>query len=179
MKDCRKCGSRKAVTDFYLNAGRADGRAPCCKLCDKAAQARFRVRRGEAGRAKGRAATNAWKKKNAAKVKADLRAWKDANPESKIAHQATRRARKLGAGGKFTEGDILRIHAAQRGKCAYCRRALRGAYEIDHIKPFCLGGTNHPHNLQLTCSRGSKGHCNQRKGRKDPIVFAQSLGMLL
>jgi 5-methylcytosine-specific restriction endonuclease McrA len=45
---------------------------------------------------------------------------------------------------------------------------------MDHIIPLSLGGKNEDKNIQLTCPR-----CNKEKGGKDPVVFAQSKGLLL
>ena len=63
----------------------------------------------------------------------------------------------------------------QKNKCAYCRVSLKSrVYHIDHITALSRGGTNLRSNLQLLCQP-----CNQSKHAKDPIVFAQQLGMLL
>ncbi len=42
------------------------------------------------------------------------------------------------------------------GRCVVCGSFY--ALEIDHIKPFAVGGKNHPENLRLLCK-----NCNQRK----------------
>lgn len=84
-----------------------------------------------------------------------------------------RRSIKSGNGGSYTSEDIKEIHDLQSGKCAYCK-VLLDKYHIDHIFPLYLGGSNDRSNLQLTCPT-----CNLSKGPKDPIVYAQSLGMLL
>lgn len=101
-------------------------------------------------------------------------AWRAANPDKARALSQKRRARKRGAVGTYNHGDIKAIYAAQKGKCAYCRKSLKSGYHVDHIVPLCLGGTNWPSNLQLTCQT-----CNLKKHAKDSIVFAQGLGLLL
>lgn len=45
---------------------------------------------------------------------------------------------------------------------------------VDHIKALRRGGTNDRRNLQMLCQP-----CNNRKHAKDPIDYAQSLGLLL
>lgn len=52
------------------------------------------------------------------------------------------------------------IWERDKGKCTNCG-STRGL-QVDHIKPFALGGKTVPENLRLLCS-----NCNQRKGLKD------------
>jgi len=99
---------------------------------------------------------------------------REANPESYRAYKKNYKVRKKKASGSHTGEDIKTIFKAQRGKCAYCRNKVGKSYHVDHITPLALGGANDRTNLQITCSK-----CNHTKHAKDPIVFAQSLGMLL
>lgn len=101
-------------------------------------------------------------------------AWAKANPEKRVAREAKRRAQKRGSTGTFTDVDISSIFKAQRGKCGYCRLKLRKKYHVDHIKALARGGSNDRTNLQILCVQ-----CNLSKSSKDPIDFAQSLGLLL
>jgi CRISPR/Cas system Type II protein with McrA/HNH and RuvC-like nuclease domain len=57
------------------------------------------------------------------------------------------------------------LYAEQNGKCVICEKDLDeteleqvGAFELDHIIPFSLGGGNEKSNMQLLC-RG----CNRKK----------------
>lgn len=77
------------------------------------------------------------------------------------------------APGRFTKADIDRLFLFQRGKCAICRCGL-DAYDIDHIMPIALGGTNDPENLQLLCKP-----CNNHKGAAHPVDYMQQRGFLL
>ncbi len=96
------------------------------------------------------------------------------NPERIAALARNRRAKISGNGGKHTADDISAILKMQRGKCAYCRINLGKKRHVDHVIPIALGGSNGRENLQILCVP-----CNKTKSAKDPIVFAQSLGMLL
>lgn len=69
---------------------------------------------------------------------------------------------------------LAELSTAQRGRCAYCREILGDDTHIDHIQPVSRGGSGEKRNFQLTCSG-----CNLAKNARDPIEFAQSLGMLL
>lgn len=82
------------------------------------------------------------------------------------------------AEGSFDSEDLNRIYKMQNGRCPYCKERLNGKYQIDHIKPLSSGGSNYPNNIQLLCYKRELG-CNQKKGNKDPIEYAQSIGLLV
>lgn len=105
---------------------------------------------------------------------AELRRWKLENPKQHRISKRLHRQRQRGAEGRYIQEDLDRIFRLQRGRCAYCRHRLK-AYEVDHIVPLCRGGSNWPHNLQLTCVAG----CNQDKGALDALEYARSLGRLV
>lgn len=111
---------------------------------------------------------------NREKQSAYHKQWRAENPEIVKANHNKRRALVRGTCGSYNASDIKWIFKAQKGKCAYCRCKVGGSYHVDHIVPLVSGGTNDRRNIQITCAR-----CNLRKGRKDPINFAQSQGMLL
>lgn len=90
-------------------------------------------------------------------------------------YSKVRKMRARTAAGSFKPRDLLKILQHQKNRCAYCRVSLRGIEKhIDHIIPIFGGGTNHPRNLQYLCKP-----CNLKKGAKDPLVFARSIGRLL
>jgi len=91
------------------------------------------------------------------------------------AHARKRRAQKCKSAGTHTAADIAEIKSAQRNRCGYCRVSFSKAKKhVDHIVPLARGGGNGRANLQLLCAP-----CNQTKNAKDPIAFAQSIGLLL
>lgn len=130
--------------------------------------------------------TARWRKDNPDRKTASLRKWREENPQWRAEwlkqhpdhHRVTqhnRRARKRAAGGKMSQSDVDQILRSQKWKCAYCRVKLtRKTLHLDHIVALAKGGSNYPSNHQATCSP-----CNLRKQARDPIEFAQSLGMLL
>jgi 5-methylcytosine-specific restriction endonuclease McrA len=77
------------------------------------------------------------------------------------------RARKRAAGPAFTPDDVTAQHNRQKGKCFYCGKSLNGVYDIDHVMPLALGGSNGPENIVLACP-----HCNGSKHAKHPMDFA-------
>lgn len=95
------------------------------------------------------------------------------NAERYRCHVRNRRAKAKGNVGSHTKEDVSAIFAAQKGRCAYCRKKIKN-WHVDHIQPISKGGTNARSNLQLTCGR-----CNLRKSFKDPVAFAQELGFLI
>ena len=95
------------------------------------------------------------------------------NAERYRIHNQNRRAKRTGNQGTHTKEDVAAILVAQRGRCAYCREPIK-KWHVDHIKPILMGGSNGRSNLQLTCAS-----CNLRKSWKDPIAFAQEMGLLV
>ena len=117
-------------------------------------------------------------KENKPAVIAKIKAYEERNPEKAAAWRATRvhtrRAKILGAEGKFTRHDIDRIMKLQKCKCANCGRSLKNGKHIDHRVPISKGGSNGPENIELLCPP-----CNYAKGAKLPHIFAQENGRLL
>lgn len=102
------------------------------------------------------------------------RKWRNSKPEAEKAMRQTRRALERSANGRHTGEDIKRIYSDQCGKCACCRKKVGDVYDVDHIMPLALGGTNWPSNIQILCKK-----CNNRKGAKHPADFQREMGMLL
>lgn len=120
------------------------------------------------------AASKRWKAKNKARLKEYKQEYAKANPEANRIWVATRRARKLNAGGTHTAADIAWLYEKQAGKCACCKVCLSNGYHADHIMPLAKGGSNDRRNIQLLCQP-----CNSEKHSKHPIDFMQSKGFLL
>jgi 5-methylcytosine-specific restriction endonuclease McrA len=108
------------------------------------------------------------------KVRRRRIAYRKRNAERYRAHVRNRRAAAAQQDGTHTQEDILAILELQDGRCAYCRKKLRGKWHVDHIIPRSKNGSNDRSNLQLTCRA-----CNLRKHNKDPVEFARLLGRLI
>ena len=119
-----------------------------------------------------------WRAANLERSRETNRKWVKNNPEKVKARTDKRRARKMGAEGFYTDADIKMIYNLQGGKCIYCNDELREDFQVDHIVPLIKRGTNWPKNIQLLCSKQGNA-CNQRKGGRDPVEFARSLGQLV
>ena len=115
-----------------------------------------------------------WQKANPEKRRYTRRKWESANKNQVMALVRNKRARRWAAPGTHTAVDINEILAAQKHRCAYCKKRLRGNYHVDHIRAVSVGGSNARNNLQVTCAS-----CNTSKGAKDPADFARSIGMLI
>ena len=104
--------------------------------------------------------------------------WRQKNPEKQkmlgVIGSHRRRALEHNAKGTHTAKDIKNLLEVQNYKCIYCKTSLKKEYHIDHIIALINGGDNTRYNLQILCPT-----CNLRKNARNPIEFAQSIGLLL
>lgn len=112
--------------------------------------------------------------KNATRIKETKRLWIKSNPDAVRRMNNIRRARKSSSGGNLSSGITQKLFSLQRGRCACCGLLLGDKYDLDHIMPLALGGSNTDDNVQLLRQR-----CNRQKHAKHPIDFMQSRGFLL
>lgn len=161
-KQCTKCGEFKPLADFskcsfdprYKNQNRHRPHCKACRVRDTAGWQRSNVD-------KKRANHTRWSEANREKVLASSSKYYHANKRKHQALLTRRRARKHGAGGRYTATDVRRIYDAQRGLCYYCGAALNGTYHADHMTPLARGGSNDPSNMCCACPS-----CNLRKNRR-------------
>ncbi len=123
-------------------------------------------------------ASKEYAKKNAEKIRARSALWKKLNPEmAKLnarIYSNKRRAKINNAGGEHSKKDLFELLNKQGCKCIYCNITISKKFHADHIMPIALGGTNFIDNIQLLCPK-----CNQEKGARHPIEWAQENGLLL
>ena len=115
-----------------------------------------------------------WRLANPEKMDEYRAAWDAANPVRKRIHRENRRAREASAPGRMSVDIVEKLMLLQKCCCAVCRKDIKKKYELDHVFPLFLGGSNDDANLQLLCVT-----CNRSKGHKNPVDFMQSRGMLL
>lgn len=166
-KKCASCGVVKAGDEFQKFARAKDGLFSWCRECSRAKdRERDPKKRSEIARRS--------REKNLDKVKARFKRYYQANKEVFFANNRKRRAVQRGAEGSHTTAQIKAMYAAQKGCCAYCKQKLHGKYHVDHIVPLVLGGSDDIGNIQILCQP-----CNSRKGGKDPLEYANKIGLLI
>lgn len=95
--------------------------------------------------------------------------WRRENREVVLANAHRRRARSKNAEGFFEKEDIENMMLLQNYLCNACGISLEKIkWEIDHIMPLILGGSNWPDNLQILCMP-----CNRSKSGKHPDEWAK------
>ena len=165
----------EAQVDFYDSSkpcknghvGQRFAADACCVICARATALRWYHKHGKA-----RYADNPTPRLRSNSV------WRKNNPDIvrklKRVSEAARRAKKLASGGRFSRHDVAALFDQQHGRCASCHSTIADGYEIDHVKPLALGGSNRLDNIQLLCPQ-----CNRSKSAKDPLVWARDNGRLL
>jgi 5-methylcytosine-specific restriction endonuclease McrA len=85
-----------------------------------------------------------------------------------------RRLESYKAISQLPKDFFARLLISQNGICAspVCQKDITSCYDIDHIMPLSLGGTDEPDNFQLLCST-----CNRRKNNKHPDEWLRWLGV--
>lgn len=171
---CRECQKAVSLAQYYAKREAYNQRSSDWQIANKekarAAAKKWKDANQEHLRAYGKAKYD----KNAERARAMSAAWKKANTHRVATNNRNRRALRAAAVGQHTQQDIDRLRDLQSDRCAYCRKALRGKFHVDHILPLSMGGTNDPKNLQLTC-----GSCNTSKGSRHPLEHARLTGRLV
>lgn len=186
---CKAC-SRAHVSKWQKKnpeKNRASSASYCAKNPEKAkaAKAAARIANPEKERLreaeyrknnpdKARAKVRKYYAANSEKLRAAASEWQRENPEAVRIISQNRRARKIAAGGKLTNGLSKKLFKLQKGLCPCCKKPLENDFHLDHIMPLFLGGSNTDDNIQLLRST-----CNHQKNAAHPVDFMQSRGFLL
>lgn len=84
------------------------------------------------------------------------------------------RMKRRKAGSLFFN-DIIEIKKRSKNKCYWCSNKVQDKdIHLDHYMPIALGGTSDKNNIVVSCRK-----CNQSKGSKNPIDYANKIGKLL
>lgn len=189
LRKCRACGIRfpSTIEYFALSTSREDGLRHICRECNhrqrrlrRYMQLGFIVPRYKRQWNKGKASIrilaydfNRGHKKALrarppiSRPKSDI-PYQKRYPEKYRAYTSNRRARKLAAGGSYTDQDVQLQICAQtdaKGKlrCWWCDKIIKGKYHVDHRVPLSKGGTNDPRNIVIAHIK-----CNLRKNDRMP-----------
>lgn len=87
------------------------------------------------------------------------REWCEAHPEGTIRYKRRRCARKIAAGGSFSEAQFEALCEFYDNLCLRCGESKE--LTRDHVIPLVDGGSNEIMNIQPLCRR-----CNSLKGTK-------------
>lgn len=144
VKRCSYCHELKSVDEFYRNRSKRDGLQCRCKRCHAI------DREGK------RAADRRYAAKDRARVVARVKAWREMNPERYraqvrrhgAAREARKRARRTGAVGTATTGQLQARWTYYGGRCWMCGGQADG---WDHVIALSLGGPNWPSNMRPSC----------------------------
>lgn len=172
-KRCAACRAVLPAAAFYSDKRRRDGLYSNCRICHRKItdgwkadnpEAAVRIQKASATRnaAKRAAAQRIYRKANRAAQLAAAARWKLENRARATALETVRNARKAGAAGSATPGQIAARVAYYDGKCWMCGAPWQ---QIDHVKPVAKGGPNWPANLRPACAP-----CNRSKGSRWPLV---------
>jgi hypothetical protein len=158
-KLCPSCRQWKVFGEFRKEARSKDGLGGTCKAClgkrDKIRYEKVKPRQA--------ALMRDWYSKNKDAAIKRMKRWFKNNPGKRMTYSHTRRARKIGDGGKITPTEWNELKERYNYTCLCCkRREPEIRLSLDHVKPLVIGGSNTIGNAQPLCRP-----CNSRKGRKE------------
>lgn len=88
-----------------------------------------------------------------------VKKYRQDNPDKARQYKNNRRARELGAEGKFTAEEWSSLKEKHNQMCALCKKVEK--LTVDHIVPLSKGGANYITNIQPLCMP-----CNSKKSAK-------------
>lgn len=181
-KICTKCKEEKTLDLFYRQKGCYDGRRPECKKCsnlriDRCHKDKPELKKlwSKTSRERNKDREKATKKKYFEKNKEIIiqkrklkylerkeyhknksHEWYLNNKDKVMTKLRERKAKMLGAGGRFTEKDWLEVLHRYGNSCLRC--GSKEKIVRDHVVPVSRGGVNTKYNIQPLCSK-----CNLEK----------------
>lgn len=176
IKRCPKCAQTKSTRLFSRDRSKPAGFSCWCKECLNESSRRYHAANREKRVAyiRARRMANPPSEESRAAAVERTRQWCEQNPEK---HRTSRKNRKYNRrareGGGMTAAELRQWEAAQKKVCHWCGVRCDD-HEIDHRVPLAKGGKHERRNLVISCRP-----CNRRKGARDPVEFAQSMGKLV
>lgn len=180
MKTCKRCATRKPVSEFSTHAGSRDGLQAYCKSCAMEIRRAWTAANPDKNRAraaKWRAANRDKAVSSGAKCRAAnpgyAKRYYDANPAKFSMYKANRRARKKNATPTwFSELDAFAIEEAY---ALAEKRAvvIGGEWQVDHIVPLAgklACGLHVGRNLQVITAEANK----QKRHKFDPLSHSEA-----
>jgi 5-methylcytosine-specific restriction endonuclease McrA len=107
---------------------------------------------------------DAWDDAHPDLADARRRRYAAAHPEVRKTIRRNRRAREVGAGGRYSTAEWRALVERYGGRCVYCGGA--GPLQPDHRVPLARGGSNTIENILPACGR-----CNRRKHLLTDVEF--------
>ena len=191
-KVCTKCGVEKSLEMFYKDKAKKDGLQGKCKECVKAYKQANAEKISERARDYYQAnhevilkQTKAYRQANAEKTSEHKKEYYQDNREKiaeyykayfqtqtgkAIAKNSRHKRRAKTKQGDVTTQQLLELKNNAK-TCFWCGAPLDDTAHVDHFYPLSTGGEHTLSNLRMSCPS-----CNQRKGNKDPYVFAKIIG---
>lgn len=153
---CNKCKIEYPCYEgnFRKHAKGKDGFEHICNKC------RQTLRKTQQAKLKNNEYMRLWRSKNKEKDLSYQKARRE-NPLFRAMYKAASantKARKIGVIGILTKENIEFRVKEQESKCYYCGIDITNVYEIDHVIPFYLSGSNTLDNIVACCKQ-----CNRSK----------------
>lgn len=174
-KQCQKCGTTKATSDFFPSGRTRDGYNKKCLACIAEERGmtedeylwyyltHHASKRGYAAAhsEKNVQASKKWQKENPDEFKAIQKAYRNRNPVI-IRENAARRKGRMKAVEifDFTDAQWAEVKEQFNYSCAYCGCGDCNL-AMDHIIPVSRGGNHTKNNIVPACKS-----CNSKKGTK-------------
>ena len=185
-KQCSKCNKNVNTKNYYKHKEMADGLFGKCKDCckkyrmDNASNERRRAKQWQKkNKDRYKEYQKKWQKDNRNymtkkcneyvkkrmsyddefKTRMNMRGKNRENLKRATRYYLEGRTNKIPE--KSPSKQLMKLFLIQEDKCIYCEKCIKEDRHIEHIIPLSKNGSNHIHNLALSCPE-----CNNKKSTK-------------